>query len=427
MGLFDGAGLSKQDWYEKRSWASRQASLLEDNGWEDTLNCRSFASTAHIARLTSSPVLLVVDCSRLSHSIAALVHGYAYFDNRLQIAGVVLNRVKSDRHLDLLQSALESLHIPILGVLRHQDTLKIPDRHLGLVPTAELENLNPLLDQLVHLAETCFDWSRLLPLLKVRPTKFEWEPDSQKPDADSLNHSPENLEPALDRALSLPPSFELRIAIAQDPAFSFYYPDNLDLLTNLGVDLIPWSPLHDLALPDGIQGLYFGGGFPEMFAEQLAANQPARQSVRKAIQMGISTYAECGGLMYLCQQITDFQKRSWPMVGVLPTTAVMGQRLTIGYRKVKALQDELMCKQGAIFWGHEFHRSHLTVQSNQPLFEVSDRRSEHSSLLTPYSLTEGWHLPHLHASYIHFHWGVHPEVPIQFLNHCQQFQKLTIS
>lgn len=356
----------------------------------------TYASTAHLARLLNLPILLVLDCSRLSHSIAALVHGYRSFDPRLQFAGLVLNRVGSDRHLELLKSALEPLQIPILGVLRRHDGIQIPDRHLGLVPTAELPNLREVIDQLAQLGATCFDWEQLMPLLETQP-----------------------IQPHKTREGLNPPTLKIqpRIAIAQDSAFNFYYADNLDLLADLGAELIPWSPLQDSRLPENIQGLYLGGGFPEMFAEQLADNRSVRQSVQKAIQAGMPTYAECGGLMYLCQSLTTFTGDRYPMVGSLPTSAVMGARLTLGYRQVMTLQDSPLMTQGQRVWGHEFHRSHLTELPDQPLFQFSD-----SSQCRPgQAKQEGWRVHQVHASYVHLHWGSCPELPIRFLQTCQQF------
>jgi cobyrinic acid a,c-diamide synthase len=379
-----------------------------------------FASTAHIARLLKVPVLLVLDCSRLSHSVAALVHGYRSFDSRLAIAGVVLNRVGSDRHLELLQLALEPLNIPILGVLRRQDSITIPDRHLGLVPTAELNHLNPLIDQLAHLAATCFDWSQLMPLVRSQESGVRsQELTGNKGDkGDSSSSSPASLS-SLSSLLPPPSCLSLpspRIAIAQDQAFSFYYADNLDILEALGAELVPWSPLEDERLPTGVQGLYLGGGFPEMFAAQLATNKSALQAVHTAIQAGIPTYAECGGLMYLCQQLLDFENQAFPMVGVLPTTAIMGKRLTLGYRQVEALQDGVMFERGAIAQGHEFHRSHLASEPDNPLSEIKNQTIGH---------TEGWHRPNLHASYIHIHWGATLGLPRRFLCCCAEFAELS--
>lgn len=359
-----------------------------------------WASTAHIARLLHLPVLLVLDCSKISRSIAAIAHGYRSFDPQIQLAGVVLNRVGSDRHLELLKAALEPLELPILGVLRRQDNITIPDRHLGLIPTAELSDLNVLVDQLANLGNTCFDWSRLLPLLHSQPPSV----------------SPHSF-PELDN-FSAKLANPVRLAIARDRAFSFYYADNLDLLAQFGAELVEWSPLADANLPAAIDGLYLGGGFPEVFAQNLAENESARQAVYRAVQSGMPTYAECGGLMYLCQHIIDLQENSWPMVGVLPTTAKMNSRLTLGYRQAIALQNSPILTQGSTLFGHEFHHSCLTVAPDQPLFQLQ-RYSDQKAVGA-----EGWTLPHLnlHASYLHLHWGTQVHLLQRFLKQCTQFR-----
>ncbi|GAB4381452.1 MAG: cobyrinate a,c-diamide synthase [Elainellaceae cyanobacterium] len=349
-----------------------------------------WASTAHIARLLTLPVLLVVDCSRLSRSIAALVHGYQSFDPRVQLAGLVLNRVGSDRHLELLKTALVPLNLPILGVLRRHDLITIPDRHLGLVPTAELPALDQTIEQLAMLGESCFDWDKISPLLQ----------SSVSPDS-SLSSPPLPLS-----------SSPIKIAVARDRAFSFYYADNLEMLEELGAELLFWSPLEDQALPAGTQGLYFGGGFPEVFAAQLSQNQSALEAVRSAITAGTPTYAECGGLMYLSEQVIDFAGQPWAMVGVLPTSTQMSKRLTLGYRRAVALQDSPILEAGAIVWGHEFHRSTLTNLPEMPLYQLRgyDAHSpEHK---------EGWQIQQVHASYVHLHWGSQPEIPRRFLQCC---------
>jgi cobyrinic acid a,c-diamide synthase len=361
--------------------------------FDGATGAEDYASTAHVARLLDVPVLLILNCSSLARSIAAIAHGYSTFDPRVQVAGVVLNRVGSDRHLELLKAALEPLNLPILGVLRRQDDITIPDRHLGLVPTNELANLQPLLDKLAHLGETCFDWSKLMPLLACNP-------------------------PALAPTIAtLPPVFKsrVRVAIAQDAAFNFYYADNLELLETLGADPVYWSPLTDQTLPEGVQGLFFGGGFPEVFAGELAQNQPIRQAVQAAIQAGMPTYAECGGLMYLCREILDFAEQTYPMVGILPTTAQMGQRLTLGYRQATALQDSPLVRQGDRIWGHEFHRSTLADEAEQPLFQLQGYDSS-----IPLR-AEGWRRYQVHASYTHLHFGAQPQLPKRFLAHCSQF------
>ncbi|BAY35184.1 cobyrinic acid a,c-diamide synthase (plasmid) [Nostoc carneum NIES-2107] len=367
-----------------------------------------FASTAHIARLLNLPVVLVIDCSRLSGSVAAIAHGYCSFDPRIKIAGLILNRVGSDRHLSLLKDALESLQLPILGVLRRQDNITIPDRHLGLVPTAELPELDAVINRLADLGDTCFDWERLLPMLGTGDWGLgtgDWELGTGDKEKNFTAVSPSS------------PSSSLKIAVARDRAFNFYYQDNLDILQELGAELVFWSPLADSELPKDVQGIYFGGGFPEVFAQQLAENISVRHTVKKAILEGMPTIAECGGLMYLCEEIIDFDGASWPMVGILPTSTQMGKRLTLGYRRGLALQDSLLVPAGKNVYGHEFHRSHLISTPNQPLFETYRYDCAENMGY------EGWSTPvNVYASYVHLHWGASLEIPQRFIQKCWEFK-----
>ncbi|MEC4892037.1 MAG: cobyrinate a,c-diamide synthase [Oscillatoria sp. PMC 1051.18] len=352
--------------------------------------CGDFASTAHVARLLDLPVLLVLDCSKLSGSIAAIAHGFRTFDPRVKIAGVVLNRVGSEIHFQLLKNALESLHLPILGVFYRQQQIRIPDRHLGLVPAAEIQGMQRLFDQLYSLAEEYFDWDRLLPLLKATP----------------LTPTPPLLSGVEGEQK------KVKIAVARDRAFNFYYQDNLDILTALGAELIFWSPLANSKLPPGIQGLYFGGGFPEVFASELANNKNARYAVKKAIAAGIPTYAECGGLMYLCEQIIDFDGQAWDMVGILPNQAVMSKKLTLGYRQATALENTFLFPAGTRITGHEFHRSRLKFTTQKPLFKLTTYHPQTPAIL------EGFTQNNLHASYLHLHFGTHQQIAQNLLMNC---------
>ncbi len=384
MGLFDGVPFGKQ---REQGAGSREQGV----GEEIESFCQDYGSTAHIARILNIPAVLVIDCSRLSGSVAAIAHGYRSLDPNLDIVGVILNRVASDRHLTLLKTALNPLNIPILGVIYRQIDLTIKDRHLGLVPTDELPKLNQFFERLAHLAQTCFNWEQLFPYLT---------PSSCNPVISSPNH------------LVTPSP---KIAIAKDKAFNFYYPDNLDILEQLGTELCYWSPLEDETLPEGTAGLYFGGGFPEMFAETLSSNKKALNAVKQAIINGMPTYAECGGLMYLCQEIVDFNGKSWPMVGILPTNAKMGQKLILGYKKAIASRSSLLLNEGDTIWGHEFHRSELTDVPPQPMFNLS------SWLENSPSYEEGWHCYNLHASYLHLHFGGCPQIAETFFRHTLDF------
>ncbi|MBD2106880.1 cobyrinate a,c-diamide synthase [Nodosilinea sp. FACHB-13] len=358
------------------------------------------ASTAHIARLLNLPVLLVVDCSRLSRSVLAIIHGYRTLDPQVKLAGVVLNRVGSDRHLELLTDALASIDLPILGVLRRQTAIALPDRHLGLVPTAELPQLPDILTRLAHLGHTSFDWPALTPLLVSNPTPY-----------------PPTLPPSHSPTLSLSHSPTPRIAIAQDPAFSFYYPDNLDILTALGAEIIPWSPLRDAQPPADADGLYFGGGFPEIFGAELAANQGLRSMLNALICRGLPIYAECGGLMYLATTLVDLNDNAWPMVGVLPTSVRMTGRLTLGYRHALAEQDSLLLQSGQTIWGHEFHRSEAETPSPSPLYQLKRYGA------TQRHAAEGWGSHRIHASYLHLHWGGCPEVAQALVAACLHYRQ----
>jgi cobyrinic acid a,c-diamide synthase len=448
MGLFDGAaegirneklgirdqgsGIRGQELGIRDEENAVETRFMASDSGEQAAKLIGFGSTAHIARLLKIPVVLVVDCSRMSYSVAALVHGYRSFDPSVQFAGVMLNRVGSDRHLELLRSALEPSAIPILGVLRRHEQIQIPDRHLGLVPTAELTHFQTLIDQLADLAEGWFDWAQLLPLVRGEIGHQDWEVGEEKEDGGDKG----GLQNPKSKIQNLPsPQSPIPIAIAQDAAFSFYYADNLELLEALGAELIFWSPLKDAELPPGVRGLYLGGGFPEMFAEELSRNQAARMAVYQAIQAGMPTYAECGGLMYLCQSLTDFAGQHFPMVGILPTTAVMEKRLTLGYRCAIAQHSSPLVTPGDILWGHEFHHSHLTTQPQRPLFTLKDptfhlphtpRATHHPWSHSKFTIQnskvfEGWHLPNLHASYLHLHWGDRPDFPQRFLDHCRKF------
>ncbi|MEG4228883.1 cobyrinate a,c-diamide synthase [Microcoleus sp. N9_B2] len=410
MGLFDGVSQKK----EERSSATDFVADVADGlkaGKEELDYSVAFASTAHVACLLNLPVLFVIDCSRLSGSVAAIAHGFRSFNPNLDFAGLVLNRVASDRHLELLTDALKPLNLPILGVLRRDEAVTIPDRHLGLIPAEELPNLEAAINKLADLAAVAFDWEKLLPML-----------------AATSNRGGEGSEQLLGRyslpsvivtkkndvVNSLEGKFGVRIAVARDRAFNFYYQDNLDLLAELGAELVFWSPLDDAVFPDNVQGLYFGGGFPEVFAKELSNNVLIRDAVRSAIVAGMPTYAECGGLMYLCDSIVDFEGNSWQGVGVLQAAAAMGKRLTLGYREAVAVRDSSVLTAGDVVWGHEFHRSHLTVEPTNPVYH-SWRYGKRGEVE---AVAEGWGVCQVHASYLHLHWGARPDIPARFLQQC---------
>ncbi len=375
MGLFDGVHFqpSDQDWV------------------------KDYASTAHIARILKIPVVLVLDCRHLSRSVAAIASGYRTFDPQIDLAGVILNRVGSDRHLELLTDGLNQIQMPILGVFRRQDDFVMANRHLGLVPTDEIPHLSHFLDKLAHFAKRSFNWDDLYPLLS--------------PPSGGGNVQPQNFP-----IVSLSPQ-PIKIAIARDRAFNFYYPENLELLQLLGADLAFFSPLQDTQLPRGSRGLILGGGFPEVFAADLSANTFLIQEIRQRIQAGMPTYAECGGLMYLSQGIVDFQDRFYPMIEIIPTKAIMGQKLTLGYRKMTNIQENWLICATESLWGHEFHRSFLTHLPSHPVFQLKGLSAQ--TQLT----ADGWQIQRLFASYLHLQFGRISAIAEKFYRACLAFSE----
>ncbi len=377
-----------------RHSVSAEGAVIEGvMGLFDGAGSTEFASTAHVVKLLGSMVstLLVVDCSKISRSIAALIYGYQNFDPDLKLAGLILNRVGSDRHRQLLLEAITPLEIPVLGIIPREESIKLSDRHLGLIPTAEVVNFSATIDLLADLGTKCFDWKQLLPLV--------------------LHQTSMNLPQQAVMQFTKPKP--VRIAVARDRAFSFYYADNLDLLEQMGSELIYWSPLQDLELPEHIQGLYFGGGFPEVFAAELAGNHGAIAAIRKCTNLPI--YAECGGLMYLSDSITNFEGQSFPMIGRLPTQTVMTNKLTLGYRRCYLSKPHAWFPARHAIFGHEFHRSKEPVPSSNPLYRLSNYSG--SSLGS-----EGWSVNNVVASYVHLHWGSNPIIPYKFVLACAKSQ-----
>ncbi|MDQ3641814.1 MAG: cobyrinate a,c-diamide synthase [Actinomycetota bacterium] len=327
------------------------------------------ASTAHVATLLGAPIILVVDASAMSRSVAALVHGYATFDPVVRVAGVVLNRVGGDGHERMLREALAPLGLPVLGVLRRDDSWSWRDRHLGLVPVVEQpEAVRRSLDRLATAVEAGCDLDAVVGLGAGAPAGRTVAPP--KPRA----------------------SGRARVAVASGPAFSFVYPDNLEALEQAGAELVPFDPTADAALPEGCSGLYAGGGFPEVFAEALAANAPLLDSVRRRVTTGLVTWAECGGLLWLSRSLDGHR-----LAGAVDTAATMTQRLTLGYRRARVRTGNPVAPAGAELRGHEFHYSTTT-----PAGEALELGSRFGSAPAGFASTS------LLASYLHVHMGAEP-------------------
>ena len=345
----------------------------------------SEGSSAHVATLLGLPVVLVVDASRQAGSLAALVRGFRDHQNGLQIAGVILNGVGSDRHRALLHEALDAIAMPLLGALPRHDSLALPSRHLGLLPAHELADLQERLGAWAELAERHLDLSQLLPLLEA--------PGAQDPAA---------TPPPPPRTAAPTPS--LPIAIATDAAFHFRYPEAAELLAAQGVEVCSWSPLADEPLPQGCRGVVLPGGYPELHAASLSACRRSLAELQRAQAAGLPIYAECGGLLLLGRRLSDPEGNSHPMAGLLPFEARRGS-LSLGYRQARATGDGLVLRQGEQLCGHEFHRWQLQgeLAAAAPLWQLEGWGWPRQP--------EGWSSPQLHASWLHLHWGGCPQIP----------------
>ncbi|MCU1343930.1 MAG: cobyrinic acid a,c-diamide synthase [Acidimicrobiia bacterium] len=339
------------------------------------------SSTADVAALLDAPVVLVVDAASMSQSVAALVRGFATHDSRIRIAGLILNRVGSASHELLLRAALAPLNIPVLGVLMRDERLRWRDRHLGLIPVAErssevVHSLELLADL---IAATC-DLDAIARLAATAP----------RTDAAPV---------ALPTAVAGAP---VPIAVAAGPAFSFTYPDNLEALAAAGAELIPFDPCSATELPPGCAGLVAGGGFPEVYAEQLSANTALLADVHRRVEAGMVTWAECGGLLWLCRELDGH-----PMASVVPTSARMTDRLTLGYRTATTTAATALGPAGTQLRGHEFHYS--VTDPVGSLFEMTGRHGANEG---------GFGSERLVATYLHTHLGSRPDLAVEFVKRC---------
>ena len=339
-----------------------------------------FASTAHVAGLLRAPVVLVVDAAAQARSVAALVHGFATFDPGVRLGGVILNRVGTDRHEAILREALGTAGVPVLGAIRRLEQLHTPSRHLGLVPAAErsaeavatVARLGAVVADAVDL-DAVLALGRTAPPLDADP----WDPAAE-----------------VTAAPGRP-----RIAVAGGPAFTFGYAENAELLAAAGAEVVTVDPLRDEALPDGTGGLVIGGGFPEVYAAELSANESLRADVAALAARGAPVAAECAGLLYLARELDGV-----PMCGVLDVATRMSPRLTLGYRAAVATTDSVLAPAGARVRGHEFHRT-LAVPAAGP------RAAWQWSPAGP----EGYVQDGVHASYLHLNWAGSPAIAERFV------------
>lgn len=368
------------------------------------------ASTAHVARLLGAPVVLVVDASSQSRSVAALVHGFASWDPRVRVGGVILNKVASDRHEELLREALESSGVPVFGVLRRVPQVDTPSRHLGLVPVAERRAaaVDAVAAMAAQVSAGC-DLQALLELARGARAVPGAAWDAAEAVAGAVAAGtpprPEGSGPRTADGPSSGTAGAPVVAVAAGAAFTFSYAEHTELLAAAGAEVVPFDPLRDERLPDGTAGLVVGGGFPEVYAAELSANEPLREAVAALAASGAPVAAECAGLLYLCRELDGL-----PMCGVLDAGGRMSERLTLGYRDAVAVHDSVLAAAGTRMRGHEFHRT---------VVEPGAGAAPAWGVRTPGPRVEGFVQRGVHASYLHTHWASEPGVARRFVERCR--------
>lgn len=347
--------------------------------YDGALGTEGYASTAHVSKLLKAPVVLVVDASAAGRSVGAVVNGFVAFDTEVRIVGVILNKVGSDRHEAEVRAGVAPTGVPVLGVLRRDTRLTVPSRHLGLVPADEQrEQAVTAVEAAAELVRKGVDLEAFVAAARAA-TELEtavWDP-----------------------AAEVTPAEEGRpvVAVAGGPVFSFRYTETAELLAAAGAEVVTFDPLAD-PLPEATAALYLGGGFPELHAEALSANDQLCRQVATEIAAGLPVVAECAGLLYLCRELDGH-----PMTGVLPATGRMTGSLTLGYRTAIAATTTAFFDEGRRVRGHEFHRTTVDLDTDvDPAWYLPGG-------------VEGIAQPRVHASYLHLHWTATPDVPARLV------------
>jgi cobyrinic acid a,c-diamide synthase len=404
-------------------------------------------STAHVAKITGAPVVLVVDARSQARSAAALVKGFSEFDPRIRLAGVIFNNVASDSHARILREAIESLveEIPALGFIPREERLHIPSRHLGLLSADENPLSEVFLDHLAAVVRDHVDLGLLWMIGTQGSTDLDlpfgdYEGSSQDGERESrvitigtgaaesrcyIFDSGDGEQPV--------PTPAIRIALARDQAFCFVYEDNLRLLREAGAELVPFSPLRDELLPIDISGIYLPGGYPEIFADSLKEKRGIMAEIRNAIEAGMPVYAECGGFIYLSEGVEMMERGHVgtaqndavqfgdlaPMVGIFPAhTRMLARRKALGYREVEFSRETLLGPKGRIARGHEFHYSEM---GKMPASVERSYRVRKSGMDLG---SEGYTYKNCLASYVHLHFGSCPGMAESFVVSCRKFKDL---
>jgi len=335
----------------------------------------NFASTAHIAKLLKSPVVLVIDASKAARSIAAVALGFLKFDPSIRIAGLILNNVAGEKHAKYCIDAIkQKVKVPVLGAIKRNKEIELQERHLGLIPTSERKDMIDKVMAVARYVKDQIDIDKTVSIAKKAPKlKIKINSISKK--------------------------VGTTIAVALDESFNFYYADNLDILHSLGADLRFFSPVNDKTIPDA-DGLYLGGGFPEVLADKLEQNSSMLNSIRKVASDGMPIYAECGGLMYLTRSITQFDGKKHSMVNLFDADTIMDKKLTLNYTQAKVTSSCLLAKAGKTIRGHEFHYSRIDniPKDSKFAYQLSKGKGVNGS-------KDGFVEYNTLASYMHMHFA----------------------
>jgi cobyrinic acid a,c-diamide synthase len=365
----------------------------------------SVSSSAEIAKTVKAPVVLIIDARKIAQSAAAEVYGYKNYDPDLKLKAVIINNVSSQHHYQLLKDALKAKmpDLKVLGYLPKNQDLKLPERHLGLVPVAESKELKQYLEKLNPIIEKYLDLEGLLEIAAVENIPAV-KSEAQLKDLTDLFQA--DFQEKIRQN-------KLKIAIAFDQAFNFYYQANLDLLKELGVEVIEVSPLNDAQLPE-VDAFYLGGGFPESFLAELEANKSFQASLKAKAKAGLPIYAECGGLMYLCNSIENLAGTKYKQAALIPAEIKMTSKLQeMGYREITAVSDNLLLKEGDQARGHVFHYSQITNIAAE-----LERKYKYRDQLEGYSSFDN-----ILASYVHLHFWSNPKLVENFLNRALSYHQ----
>jgi cobyrinic acid a,c-diamide synthase len=365
-------------------------------GLFDGLSGKSdFASTAYVAKILNTPIILVIDAAKAARSIAAMAFGYLHFDKRLKISGIILNNVSGPKHARYITEACKSkIKVPILGIVQRDNELRMNERHLGLIPTDELDytKKSKIMKVAKKVSEEIY-YDKIVSLFKLKKSKYRAFVKKSEPSISKL-----------------------KIGVALDNSFNFYYNENLNILRNLGAEITYFSPINDEHIPNNISGLILGGGFPEVMADKLNSNQSMLKSIKKAAQQEMPIYGECGGLMYLTKSISGYKnsKKHFRMVGIIDAKTQMTGRLTLNYTQANLITSAFGNIEN--MKGHEFHYSKLEELPQDSKYAYYMKRGtgidggKHDGILTYNCM----------ASYMHIHF-YDRRFPTRWIKSCVEY------